>query len=89
MRPPWLGGGVRPLPHAAAGLWHSRGPACPSAVTAHPPLALKSTIYKAALQIADMDRGLYADHLLTRTAGLRESIVDGHAGVTAMALEAF
>ncbi|MBQ0930845.1 acyl-CoA dehydrogenase [Ideonella sp. 4Y16] len=31
----------------------------------------------------------YADHLLTRTAGLRESIVDGHAGVTAMALEAF
>lgn len=29
------------------------------------PLALKSTIYKAALQIADMDRGLYADHALT------------------------
>lgn len=28
-------------------------------------LALKSTIYKAALQIADMDRGLYADHALT------------------------
>ena len=29
------------------------------------PLALKSTVYKAALQIADMDRGLYADHALT------------------------
>jgi uncharacterized protein YaeQ len=28
-------------------------------------LALKSTIYKANLQIADMDRGLYADHALT------------------------
>ena len=29
------------------------------------PMALKSTIYKAQLQIADMDRGLYADHALT------------------------
>lgn len=28
-------------------------------------MALKSTIYKAQLQIADMDRGLYADHSLT------------------------
>jgi uncharacterized protein YaeQ len=28
-------------------------------------MALKSTIYKAAIQIADMDRGLYADHALT------------------------
>lgn len=28
-------------------------------------MALKSTIYKAALQIADMDRSLYADHTLT------------------------
>ncbi|MCP5273014.1 MAG: YaeQ family protein [Burkholderiaceae bacterium] len=28
-------------------------------------MALKSTIYKATLQIADMDRGLYADHALT------------------------
>lgn len=28
-------------------------------------MALKSTIYKAALQIADMDRGVYGDHLLT------------------------
>jgi uncharacterized protein YaeQ len=28
-------------------------------------MALKSTIYKAVLQIADMDRQLYADHALT------------------------
>lgn len=28
-------------------------------------MALKSTIYKAHLQIADMDRALYADHALT------------------------
>ena len=28
-------------------------------------MALKSTIFKAALQIADMDRALYADHPLT------------------------
>ncbi len=28
-------------------------------------MALKATIYKAQLQIADMDRGLYADHGLT------------------------
>ena len=28
-------------------------------------MALKATIYKAALQIADMDRGLYADHAVT------------------------
>ncbi|PPK43958.1 uncharacterized protein YaeQ [Trinickia symbiotica] len=30
-----------------------------------PELALKSTIYKAELQIADMDRHYYADHALT------------------------
>ena len=28
-------------------------------------MAIKSTVYKAALQIADMDRALYADHALT------------------------
>ena len=28
-------------------------------------MALKSTVYKASLQIADMDRALYADHALT------------------------
>ncbi|HEX6019036.1 MAG TPA: acyl-CoA dehydrogenase [Burkholderiaceae bacterium] len=31
----------------------------------------------------------YADHLLTRVPGLRDSVVDGAAGVTGMALEAF
>jgi uncharacterized protein YaeQ len=30
-----------------------------------PPLALKSTIFKAALQVADIDNGYYADHALT------------------------
>ncbi len=28
-------------------------------------MALKATIFKAQLQIADMDRGIYGDHLLT------------------------
>ena len=28
-------------------------------------MALKSTVYKAQIQIADMDRSLYADHSLT------------------------
>ena len=28
-------------------------------------MALKATIYKAQLQIADMDRGVYADHVVT------------------------
>ena len=28
-------------------------------------MALKATIHKAQLQIADMDRGVYADHALT------------------------
>jgi 3-(methylthio)propanoyl-CoA dehydrogenase len=31
----------------------------------------------------------YADHILSRAAGVRDSIVDGHEGVTAMAVEAF
>ncbi|MEK8046010.1 acyl-CoA dehydrogenase [Ideonella margarita] len=31
----------------------------------------------------------YADHILTRVPGLRDSVVDGAAGVTDMALEAF
>lgn len=33
--------------------------------TGQRPVALKATIYKAQLQIADMDRQLYADHALT------------------------
>jgi uncharacterized protein YaeQ len=39
--------------HCRAPLWQSRA------------MALKATVCKAALQIADMDRGLYADHALT------------------------
>jgi len=31
-------------------------------------MALKSTIYKADVQIADMDRNHYADSLLSKTA---------------------
>jgi hypothetical protein len=31
----------------------------------------------------------YADHILTRVPGLRDAIVEGAAGVTEMALEAF
>jgi hypothetical protein len=31
----------------------------------------------------------YAEHILSRAPGLRDSIVDGHAGVTEMALESF
>jgi uncharacterized protein YaeQ len=33
--------------------------------TLNPPMALKSTIYKAALQIADMDRQVYREQALT------------------------
>lgn len=32
---------------------------------------------------------VYADHILSRAAGLRDSIVTGHEGVTAMPMEAF
>ena len=28
-------------------------------------MAIKATVYKASLQVADMDRSLYADHALT------------------------
>jgi hypothetical protein len=31
----------------------------------------------------------YADHIFSRAHGLRESVVDGAAGVAAMALEAY
>lgn len=59
------------------GVWHSallfRHPTprahfilfLPTSALVTPLMALKATIYKASLQIADMDRGLYADHLLT------------------------
>lgn len=41
---------------------------CPSGifcVSSETPMALKATIYKADLQIADMDRHVYGDHALT------------------------
>ena len=31
----------------------------------------------------------YADHILTKAPGLRDAIVEGHAGITDMALDAF
>lgn len=51
---------------ARAPLWHSAGPfnarlPVPRAF----PMALKSTVYKATVAIADMDRSLYATHALT------------------------
>jgi uncharacterized protein YaeQ len=61
-----------PLTHPSAppGLWHSaqppNEPACHVPASCPPTLmAIKSTIFKANLQIADMDRGLYATHQLT------------------------
>jgi len=36
-----------------------------AARTPLPPMAIKATIYKATLQLADMDRGLYGDHSVT------------------------
>lgn len=47
----------RPVGVAAAGL--------PLFLKVVLPMALKATIYKAQIQLADMDRGLYADHHLT------------------------
>lgn len=54
-------------PDRVGGLWRGLGREWrlsrdPEALTG---LALKATIYKAQLQIADMDRQLYADHGLT------------------------
>jgi 3-(methylthio)propanoyl-CoA dehydrogenase len=36
-----------------------------------------------------MTARVYADHILSRVPGLRDSIVDGHEGVNAMPVEAF
>ena len=36
-------------------------------------MALKSTIFKASLQIADIDHGYYADHTLTLTLTLAQA----------------
>ncbi|EHR72644.1 hypothetical protein BurJ1DRAFT_3841 [Burkholderiales bacterium JOSHI_001] len=50
-------------------------------------MALKSTIYKAALQIADMDRPLYADHALTLALHPSETDERLMARVLAFALQ--
>ena len=51
--------GIRP------GIRYHHGPTRTDARQGHSRMALKSTIYKAELQIADMDRHYYADHALT------------------------
>jgi alkylation response protein AidB-like acyl-CoA dehydrogenase len=43
----------------------------------------------AFMQAKVLTARFYADHILTRVPGLRDSIVEGYAGVTDMALEAF
>lgn len=50
-------------------------------------MALKSTIYKANLQIADMDRGVYADHALTLALHPSETEERLMARVLAFALQ--
>ena len=51
-------------------------------------MALKATIYKAALQIADMDRGVYADHQLTLALHPSETEERLMARLLAFALQA-
>jgi len=50
-------------------------------------MALKATVYKAALQIADMDRGLYADHALTLALQPSETAERLMARVLAFAMQ--
>ncbi|MFN0159675.1 MAG: YaeQ family protein [Burkholderiales bacterium] len=51
-------------------------------------MALKSTIYKAALQVADMDRHYYADHALTIACHPSETAERMMVRVLAFALNA-
>jgi uncharacterized protein YaeQ len=51
-------------------------------------MALKSTIYKAQLQVADMDRGVYGDHALTLARHPSETEERLMARVLAYALHA-
>lgn len=53
------------MTRATAGIRYHHGPTEPNARPGRIRMALKSTIYKAELQIADMDRHYYADHALT------------------------
>jgi uncharacterized protein YaeQ len=50
-------------------------------------MAIKATVYKASLQIADMDRGLYADHALTLAVQPSETAERLMARVLAFALQ--
>jgi uncharacterized protein YaeQ len=50
-------------------------------------MAIKATVYKATLQIADMDRGLYADHTLTLAVQPSETAERLMARVLAFALQ--
>jgi uncharacterized protein YaeQ len=50
-------------------------------------MAIKATVYKAQLQIADMDRGLYADHSLTLARQPSETDERMMARVLAFALQ--
>jgi uncharacterized protein YaeQ len=51
-------------------------------------MALKSTVYKAALQVSDLDRGVYADHALTLALHPSETEERLMARVLAFALQA-
>ena len=51
-------------------------------------MALKSTVYKAQIQIADMDRSLYADHSLTLARHPSETDERMMVRLAAMALSA-
>ena len=53
------------------------------------PLALKSTIFKAALQIADIDHGYYADHALTLARHPSETDERMMVRLAALALQAY
>ncbi len=51
-------------------------------------MALKSTIYKASLQIADIDHGYYADHALTLARHPSETDERMMVRLVALALQA-
>jgi uncharacterized protein YaeQ len=51
-------------------------------------MALKSTIFKAALQVADIDHGYYADHALTLARHPSETSERMMIRITALALNA-
>ena len=52
-------------------------------------MALKSTIFKAALQIADIDHGYYADHALTLARHPSETDERMMVRLAALALQAY